>query len=252
MGTGGGGLNILPHKSWNVYNRDNRERVRRDEERARQDEEDRIRRERAATSELRRQTLLSKRGKNGGGRQEENRHVNLFADQENAAERAAPEPKPEADERFRLGGERASPWYTRSGGEDAPTSSGKRLSLPARVRREREEAEEARGVKSKPAEKPLRKPRTEEEWQSYGLKFLFDKSSDAKAVVARGEGGGGNEADEETGESSRRRRRKKRRHQGGDRPRHRRHRSGEGRAPSAASEPKKHKRRSTEERPSAL
>lgn len=30
-GGGGGGLRILPHKSWNVYNKDNIQKVKRDE-----------------------------------------------------------------------------------------------------------------------------------------------------------------------------------------------------------------------------
>lgn len=46
---GHGGLNILPQKRWNVYNRDNREKVERDVRRAREQEETKgNQRERAA------------------------------------------------------------------------------------------------------------------------------------------------------------------------------------------------------------
>ncbi len=41
---GGGGLRILPHKSWNVWNYDNRERVRRDEREAQREADDAQRR----------------------------------------------------------------------------------------------------------------------------------------------------------------------------------------------------------------
>ncbi len=37
---GGGGLRILPHKSWNVYNYDNRLRVEQDEKQAQKEEEE--------------------------------------------------------------------------------------------------------------------------------------------------------------------------------------------------------------------
>jgi len=36
---GHGGLNILPQKSWNVYNRDNREKVRKDQDQYLKEEE---------------------------------------------------------------------------------------------------------------------------------------------------------------------------------------------------------------------
>ncbi|EGD81659.1 hypothetical protein PTSG_02373 [Salpingoeca rosetta] len=61
---GGGGLRILPHKSWNVWNFKNRERVRKDEEQAQREEEERQRRTRKADSEVR-LDVLRKRAKRG-------------------------------------------------------------------------------------------------------------------------------------------------------------------------------------------
>ena len=68
---GHGGLNILPQKSWNVYNWDNREKVRKDElEHAftqEQEREQRLQNER----EFRRQVLLKRAQRRGAGGQEE-------------------------------------------------------------------------------------------------------------------------------------------------------------------------------------
>jgi hypothetical protein len=50
---GGGGLRLLPKKSWNVWNYDNREKVRRDEENARVEEEAKKARADLAEQELR-------------------------------------------------------------------------------------------------------------------------------------------------------------------------------------------------------
>lgn len=55
---GHGGLNILPQKRWNVYNRDNRLKVARDEEKQRQLEEESKRKHEAAEREFRRTQLL--------------------------------------------------------------------------------------------------------------------------------------------------------------------------------------------------
>jgi hypothetical protein len=44
MGSGGGGLNILRHKSWHVYDKNNIERVKKDEENARKASEEKQRR----------------------------------------------------------------------------------------------------------------------------------------------------------------------------------------------------------------
>ncbi|KAJ8751390.1 hypothetical protein K2173_016590 [Erythroxylum novogranatense] len=59
---GHGGLNILPQKSWNVYNYENREKVRRDEEAA--DREEQLKREQARKrdAEYRLQQLRTARG----------------------------------------------------------------------------------------------------------------------------------------------------------------------------------------------
>lgn len=50
---GGGGLRILPHKSWHVWNYDNREKVRRDEAQAKIDEAEKRSRAEAADQEAR-------------------------------------------------------------------------------------------------------------------------------------------------------------------------------------------------------
>jgi hypothetical protein len=55
-----GGLRILPHKSWNVYNFDNRERVRKDEEKARETEAERQERAEAAEAEARIEVLRAR------------------------------------------------------------------------------------------------------------------------------------------------------------------------------------------------
>eukprot|EP00040_Diaphanoeca_grandis_P031515 m.188585 g.188585 ORF g.188585 m.188585 type:complete len:359 (+) comp32349_c2_seq5:309-1385(+) len=59
---GGGGLRLLPHKSWNVWNYDNRKTVERDEAQAKVDEEERRRRADAADQESR-LTVLRKRAR---------------------------------------------------------------------------------------------------------------------------------------------------------------------------------------------
>ena len=54
---GHGGLNILPQKKWNVYNFDNREKVRKDEEEAAQREHVRRQEERQKDAESRLEKL---------------------------------------------------------------------------------------------------------------------------------------------------------------------------------------------------
>ena len=62
---GHGGLNILPQKKWNVYNRDNREIVERDEQRAREREGERDEREAVARMGLTYAVLKTKEGVEG-------------------------------------------------------------------------------------------------------------------------------------------------------------------------------------------
>ena len=136
----GGGLNILPHKSWNVYNRANRERVLRDEENARREEREARSKRNRAESEWRMERLRSRRGGGGGddaddddddGVQKREGRVELFPPPQGeggssggrgeAGERGARV----LDERFRLGGrQKPEPWYARSG-EEGKASGGR-------------------------------------------------------------------------------------------------------------------------------
>eukprot|EP00268_Persea_americana_P040510 TRINITY_DN40252_c0_g1_i1.p1 TRINITY_DN40252_c0_g1~~TRINITY_DN40252_c0_g1_i1.p1 ORF type:complete len:224 (-),score=64.80 TRINITY_DN40252_c0_g1_i1:427-1098(-) len=59
---GHGGLNILPQKRWNVYNYENREKVRRDEEAAAKEEQLKQDQSRKRDAELRLETLRQARG----------------------------------------------------------------------------------------------------------------------------------------------------------------------------------------------
>lgn len=59
---GHGGLNILPQKRWNVYNFDNREKVRRDEEQAAREEQLKRQEARKRDSELRLERLRTAKG----------------------------------------------------------------------------------------------------------------------------------------------------------------------------------------------
>ncbi|KAL6501566.1 hypothetical protein OROGR_026699 [Orobanche gracilis] len=64
---GHGGLNILPQKSWNVYNYDNREKVRRDEEAAAKEEQLKREQSRKRDTEIRIEKLRQSRGLASGG-----------------------------------------------------------------------------------------------------------------------------------------------------------------------------------------
>ena len=162
---GHGGLNIIPKKSWNVYGRDNRERVKRDEaeaeERRREKEKEKVQEERDA-----RWQKLSKqqqrKGADEGGEREEG-HVNLFEREEreerrtrySQANQAAGKEcrRQQLDESHRFartcqgGGETSKPWYARAGTSLEQQQGKPSLSLPARLRREREEVEVARQQK---------------------------------------------------------------------------------------------------------
>ncbi|KAL0395258.1 UNVERIFIED_CONTAM: hypothetical protein Slati_4492000 [Sesamum latifolium] len=64
---GHGGLNILPQKRWNVYNYENREKVRRDEEAAAKEEQLKREQARKRDTELRLEKLRQARGLSTGG-----------------------------------------------------------------------------------------------------------------------------------------------------------------------------------------
>ncbi|KAG9452344.1 hypothetical protein H6P81_005248 [Aristolochia fimbriata] len=81
---GHGGLNILPQKSWNVYNYENREKVRRDEEAAAKEEQLKREQSRKRDAEFRLECLRQARGvatpgQSGSSAQiDDSKHINLF------------------------------------------------------------------------------------------------------------------------------------------------------------------------------
>lgn len=90
---GHGGLNILPQKRWNVYNFDNREKVRKDEEAAAKEEQLKREQSRKRDTELRLEQLRQARGVASSSKSElkaeskteskpeeksKNNHINLF------------------------------------------------------------------------------------------------------------------------------------------------------------------------------
>lgn len=82
---GHGGLNILPQKKWNVYNYENREKVRKDEEAAAREEQLKREQSRKRDSEFRLQQLRRARGVDPDSAptpppvvQSDSNHINLF------------------------------------------------------------------------------------------------------------------------------------------------------------------------------
>jgi len=79
-------MNILPKKSWHVRNRDNIERVRRDEENARKEEEEKLRRVALAEQEARTDALRQKARQKGISEKPTStatlRHIDFFSDYE--------------------------------------------------------------------------------------------------------------------------------------------------------------------------
>jgi hypothetical protein len=129
---GGGGLNILPKKSWNVWNHDNIEKVRRDEAQHAAEQEALQRRQRHVDSESRVEELQRRKRRADEGAASAGagaRHVNFFeAEERRHAERGANEhherehklkEEREARRSFRCLGEsadrrgdkQAEPWY---------------------------------------------------------------------------------------------------------------------------------------------
>lgn len=144
---GHGGLNILPQKSWNVYNYENREKVRRDEEAAAKEEQLKREQSRKRDAEFRLESLRQARGieaprqvrgieaprpTSPDTKEADSKHINLFeglkvfpfeAPKEDEDRPKIKKPKKEApkvilpeDEKYRLGygvagkGVKA-PWY---------------------------------------------------------------------------------------------------------------------------------------------
>ena len=161
---GHGGLNILPHKSWNVYGQKQRDRVRRDEEA----HAARIAEERAEALDAARDERLGELRRAKGARAGEDAgrdvvdrgHVNLFAEEEAAAARdggrstmhkTTTSVARDEDESLRFGGRdgagerNAAPWYASASGRGGTAYE----SLPARIRREREEESALRRLSSK-------------------------------------------------------------------------------------------------------
>ncbi|KAL6550140.1 hypothetical protein OROMI_020628 [Orobanche minor] len=83
---GHGGLNILPQKRWNVYNYDNREKVRRDEEAAAKKEQLKRQQSRKRDTEIRLEKLRQARGLASGGSAQADEEPSSSAQPEPVAE----------------------------------------------------------------------------------------------------------------------------------------------------------------------
>lgn len=86
---GHGGLNILPQKRWNVYNFDNREKVKRDEEAAAKEEQLKQEQSRKRDSEYRLEQLRQARGLSSSAPSSSSSHLkNSSADQKSPEEKS--------------------------------------------------------------------------------------------------------------------------------------------------------------------
>ncbi|PHT58098.1 hypothetical protein CQW23_00461 [Capsicum baccatum] len=198
---GHGGLNILPQKRWNVYNFDNREKVKRDEEAAAKEEQLKQEQSRKRDSQYRLEQLRqARRGsassssapeepaeKSAGKKESDSKHINLFegirifdpvkdgrekkrAKKEEAVRVIAPE-----DEKYRLGygivGKGTKlPWYMEKRKNDDDEKS------------EEDNGDDSRSVKKssngKNTVEELRKERLERERKEKGREraLLMEKS----------------------------------------------------------------------------
>ncbi|KAI8145039.1 hypothetical protein BJV82DRAFT_604653 [Fennellomyces sp. T-0311] len=152
-------MNILPHKSWHVYNKKNIERVKRDEANARVEEEAKAERAAQAESEAR-LNLLRQRAQNRQGQDSDRtavtrpvEHVNLFekeanehaANEEYVAEQKAKDEKWERQITMYLDKDatkESMPWYAVNEydrfGECSTSSSFKRKEDKSNKRRKRD------------------------------------------------------------------------------------------------------------------
>lgn len=156
---GHGGLNILPQKRWNVYNYENREKVRRDEEEAAREEQLKREQARKRDAEFRLEQLRAARGlaplikpQEPDESEPKSGHINLFEgikifdpikglEDDSAVERDGSkkkkmkkeDPKPKIvtpdDEKYRLGYGLAGkgvklPWYLQKPNDDAHSDNG--------------------------------------------------------------------------------------------------------------------------------
>ena len=109
---GGGGLRILPHKSWHVWRRDNIERVLKDEREHEEKCRERDANEQSREQEIRAQQLVAKARDSAAAAA--NKHVNLFETEESQASgrdvsRYKKTKEKGADETLRKHGQ--LPWY---------------------------------------------------------------------------------------------------------------------------------------------
>ena len=162
---GHGGLNILPQKSWNVYGRKQRERVRRDEEQLEREQREEAARKEEEEKEKRLRALRGEKEEEGeeketGRESLTHKHVNFFENHEKALEsleKKQKAKKSEEDEGNRLGGSGThlrQPWYAKSDAsfyddeddddDDDDDGGKKHRSLPKRIRMQREETERLR------------------------------------------------------------------------------------------------------------
>jgi|TARA_B110000977_G_scaffold26996_1_gene33893 hypothetical protein len=167
----GGGLNLLPHKSWNPYGWKQKQRVALDEEKA----EAAARAEAMAKSvesfdKLRgRKSKVSGEGVSSSGRR--NKHVNLFSEEERALDEAAKRDAETAkflDESHRVGGRAHTqhvPWYVqrpkRKTDDESPFSKDDDTRERSRRRTARNETtsrERKRGQEPPPVTKRRKKP----------------------------------------------------------------------------------------------
>lgn len=173
MGKGGGGhggLNILPQKSWHVYNFDAREKVRKDEEAAAAAEAAAGEAATAAERAARHSLLLARAGLRGRddqpaalgalatGRDQDHSQLTRAGDtlacSGGVSRPPAALPPPPGDSLgFGAGQGAAAPWYARAGASGlSEPLRGASDTLPARVRRERAEVAALRGQVAAPAD----------------------------------------------------------------------------------------------------